>query len=102
VREGLKFHDGPDFDAEDVKVSIARIPVVTGPTTTAIPVPRVASVDIIDPNTIHINTDGQAATLPNDFIRLLIVLSDAAEDYSTPEMAASGFNSSAATASAGP
>jgi peptide/nickel transport system substrate-binding protein len=71
LREGVKFHDGSDFDAEDVKFSIERIPIVTGPTTTAIYVRRVASVEIIDPYTLHINTDGRAATLPNDFIRLI-------------------------------
>ena len=102
LREGVKFHDGSDFDAEDVKFSIERIPVVTGPTTTAIYVRRVAGVDIIDPLTIQIHTDGQAATLPNDFIRLFIVSSDAAADYSTPETAASGFNSGAATIGTGP
>ena len=93
LRQGVKFHDGSDFDAEDVKFSIERIPVVTGPTTTAIYVRRVAGVDIIDPHTLHIHTDGQAATLPNDFIRLFIVSSEAAADYSTPETAAAGFNS---------
>ncbi|WP_299499858.1 ABC transporter substrate-binding protein [uncultured Roseobacter sp.] len=102
LREGVKFHDGSDFDAEDVKFSIERIPVVTGPTTTTIYVRRVASVDIIDSHTIHINTDGQAATLPNDFIRLFIVSSEAAADYSTPETAAEGFNSGAATIGTGP
>jgi peptide/nickel transport system substrate-binding protein len=102
LREGVKFHDGSAFDAEDVKFSIERIPVVTGPTTTAIYVRRVASVDIIDPYTLHINTDGQAATLPNDFIRLFIVSSDAAADYSTLETSAEGFNSGKATIGTGP
>ncbi|WP_044045250.1 ABC transporter substrate-binding protein [Octadecabacter antarcticus] len=102
LREGVKFHDGSDFDAEDVKFSIERIPVVTGPTTTAIYVRRVESVDIIDPYTLHINTDGQAATLPNDFIRLFIVSSDAAADYSTLETSAEGFNSGVATIGTGP
>ncbi len=102
LREGVKFHDGSDFDAEDVKFSIERIPAVTGPTTTEIYVRRVASVDIIDPYTLHINTDGQAATLPNDFIRLFIVSSDAAADFSTLETAAEGFNSGAAAVGTGP
>ena len=102
LRQGVKFHDGSDFDAEDVKFSIERIPVVTGPTTTAIYVRRVADVEIIDPHTIHIHTDGQAATLPNDFIRLFIVSSEAAADYSTPETAAEGFNSGKAAIGTGP
>ncbi|TMM51724.1 ABC transporter substrate-binding protein [Sulfitobacter sabulilitoris] len=102
LREGVTFHDGSAFDAEDVKFSIERIPVVTGPTTTAIYVRRVSDVEIIDPYTLHIHTDGQAATLPNDFIRLFIVSSEAAADYSTPETAAEGFNSGAATIGTGP
>ena len=102
LHDGVTFHDGTTMDAEDVKFSIERIPVVTGPTTTAIYVRRVASVDIIDPYTIHINTDGQAATLPNDFIRLFIVSSEAAADYSTPETASEGFNSGKATIGTGP
>ena len=102
LREGVKFHDGSDFDAEDVKFSIERIPAVSGPTTTTIYVRRVAGVEIIDPYTIHIHTNGQAATLPNDFIRLFIVSSEAAVDYSTAETAAEGFNSGAATIGTGP
>ena len=102
LRKGVKFHDGSDFDAEDVKFSIERIPVVSGPTTTTIYVRRVAGVDIIDPHTIHIHTNGRAATLPNDFIRLFIVSSEAAAEYSTPETAAEGFNSGAATIGTGP
>jgi|TARA_B110000238_G_scaffold23081_1_gene22449 peptide/nickel transport system substrate-binding protein len=102
LREGIKFHDGSDFTAEDVKFSIERIPVVTGPTTTAIYVRRVAGVEIIGPHTIHIHTDGQAATLPNDFIRLFIVSSEAAADFSTLETASAGFNSGAAAIGTGP
>lgn len=102
LREGVKFHDGSDFDAEDVKFSIERIPVVSGPTTTTIYVRRVADVEIIDPYTLHIKTEGPAATLPYDFVRLFIVSSDAAKDYSTPETAAEGFNGGAAAVGTGP
>jgi peptide/nickel transport system substrate-binding protein len=102
LREGVKFHDGSDFTAEDVKFSIERIPQVTGPTTTEIYVRRVADVEIVDDHTLRIHTDGPAATLPYDFVRLFIVSADAAKDYSTAETSAEGFNSGKATIGTGP
>ncbi|MFH5774848.1 ABC transporter substrate-binding protein [Paracoccus sp. NGMCC 1.201697] len=102
LREGVKFHDGSDFTAEDVKFSIERIPNVTGPNPTTIYVRRVAGVEIVDPHTIRIKTKGPAPTLPNDLIRLFIVSHTAAADYSTKETSAEGFNSGKATIGTGP
>jgi peptide/nickel transport system substrate-binding protein len=62
----------------------------------------VADVEIIDDHTIHIHTNGPAATLPYDFVRLFIVSAEAAKDYSTGETSAEGFNSGAATIGTGP
>lgn len=102
LREGVKFHDGSDFTAEDVKFSIERIPEVTGPTTTEIYVRRVADVEIVDDHTVNIHTNGPAATLPYDFVRLFIVSSEAAKDYSTAATSAEGFNSGKAAVGTGP
>ncbi|MCA1241066.1 ABC transporter substrate-binding protein [Stappia stellulata] len=102
LREGVKFHDGSDFTAEDVKFSIERIPSVTGPTTTEIYVRRVSEVEIVDDHTLNIHTNGPAATLPYDFVRLFIVSADAAKDYSTSETSAEGFNSGKAAIGTGP
>ncbi|MEM7315059.1 MAG: ABC transporter substrate-binding protein, partial [Planctomycetota bacterium] len=102
LREGVKFHDGSDFSANDVKFSIERIPVVAGPTTTEIYVRRVDDVEIIDDHTLRIKTNGPAATLPYDFVRLFIVSADAAKDHSTPETSADGFNSGKAAVGTGP
>lgn len=102
LREGVKFHDGSDFTAEDVKFSIERVPAVTGPTTTEIYVRRVEDVEIVDDHTIRIKTNEPAATLPNDFVRLFIVSSEAAKDYSTSETSAEGFNSGKAAIGTGP
>jgi len=102
LREGVKFHDGSEFTAEDVKFSIERIPNVTGPNPSTIYVRRVAGVEIVDSHTIRISTDGPAPTLPNDFVRLFVVSHLAAADYGTIDSAAQGFNSGDATIGTGP
>lgn len=102
LRKGVKFHDGSDFTAEDVKFSIERIPNVTGPNPTTVYVRRVKTIEIPDPYTLRIKTDGPAPTLPNDFIRLFVVSSKAAKDYSTKDTATEGFNSGKAAIGTGP
>ena len=57
LRSGVKFHDGSDFTAADVKFSIERIPTVSGPNPTTIYVLRVKETKIIDPP--HSFGDGQ-------------------------------------------
>jgi peptide/nickel transport system substrate-binding protein len=101
LRKGVKFHDGSDFTAEDVKFSIERIPVVAGPNPTTIYVRRVKETKIVDSHTIHIITDGPAPVLPNDFIRLFIVSSKAAQGL-TKESANEAFNSGKAATGTGP
>ena len=103
LRPGVKFHDGSDFTAEDVKFSIERIPRVAGPNPTTIYVRRVKAVEIVDPLTIRVKTDGPAPNLPNDFIRLFVVSHIAAKDYSdSAEKASEGFNSGQAAIGTGP
>ncbi len=102
LRPGVKFHDGSDFTAKDVKFSIERIPNVTGPNPSTIYVRRVASVEIVDDYTVRVKTNGPAPTLPNDFIRLFVVSQKAAADYSTKDSSAEGFNTGKATIGTGP
>ena len=73
IREGVKFHNGEELTAEDVKFSIERIPAVTGPMSMTIYTKRVADVEVIDDYTLQVHTNGTAPSLPNDFIRLFVV-----------------------------
>lgn len=97
MREGVKFHDGSDFDAEDVKFSIERIPVVTGPMPMTLYTKYVDSVEVIDPTTLRIKTKGMAPSLPNDFTRLFVVPSETGMEARNEE-----FNSGAKAIGTGP
>lgn len=101
LRSGVKFHDGSDFTAEDVKFSIERIPTVAGPNPTTIYVRRVKEVKIVDPLTVQVVTDGPAPNLPNDFIRLFIVSHKAAAGL-TKDTANEAFNTGKAAIGTGP
>jgi peptide/nickel transport system substrate-binding protein len=102
LRPNVKFHDGSDFTAEDVKFSIERIPAVTGPNPTTTYVRRVKEIVIVNPLLLQIKTDGPAPNLPNDFVRLFVVSHTAAKDFSTADTAGQGFNSGKATIGTGP
>jgi len=73
IRQGVKFHDGSELTAEDVKFSIDRIPVVTGPMSMTIYTKQVKETKVVDKYTLHVKTKAAAPTLPNDFIRLFVV-----------------------------
>lgn len=73
IRQGVRFHDGSELTAEDVKFSIDRIPVVTGPMSMTIYTKQVKETKVVDKYTLHVKTKAAAPTLPNDFIRLFVV-----------------------------
>ncbi len=97
LREGVTFHDGSPFTADDVKFSIERIPEVTGPMPMTLYTKYVDSVEVVDDYTLHIKTKGRAPSLPNDFTRLFVVPSETGMDARNEE-----FNSGQKAIGTGP
>jgi peptide/nickel transport system substrate-binding protein len=97
IRQGVKFHDGSELTAEDVKFSIDRIPVVTGPMSMTIYTKQVRDTRVVDKYTLHVRTKTAAPTLPNDFIRLFVVAKSIGMDARNEQ-----FNSGKAAIGTGP
>jgi peptide/nickel transport system substrate-binding protein len=98
LRPGVKFHNGNDFTAEDVAFSIARPPTVpNSPSSYAIYTRAVKGVEIVDPLTIRLKTDGPYPLLPTDLGQVAML------DKQTHEGAATeDFNSGKVAIGAGP
>jgi peptide/nickel transport system substrate-binding protein len=65
LREGIRFHDGTPFTADDVAFTLERIPTITGPgasfTTHVRPVSR---VEVVDARTLRMYTRAPSPLLP--------------------------------------
>jgi len=98
LREGVVFHDGSTFGAEDVVHSIGRIPVAAG-TDSGLNtyIQRIATVTAIDDRTIEITTPAPAPTLLLDLSRVFILPSEL--PFDTP---AADFNAGTAAIGTGP
>jgi peptide/nickel transport system substrate-binding protein len=58
LREGVRFHDGTPFEAEDIAFTFARIPTIPnspGPFTPS--VRRIKTIEVVDPRTVRFVTD---------------------------------------------
>lgn len=71
LREGVKFHDGADFTAEDAAFSIMRAKAPTSDYKVA--VSAISDVKIVDDHTIHILTPEPAPTLP-DWLTTIFIM----------------------------
>lgn len=81
LREGVTFHDGSAFDADDVIFSVERVPTVpNSPAPFTQRLANVESVTAIDPLTIEVKTKTPAPTLLNDLGTIYIVSNEIGAD----------------------
>ncbi|KGA96607.1 ABC transporter substrate-binding protein [Alkalihalobacillus alcalophilus ATCC 27647 = CGMCC 1.3604] len=64
LREGIKFHDGTDFNAEAVKVSLERILDEEFASPKRVILAMISEVEVIDDYTVQISTEEPFAALP--------------------------------------
>jgi peptide/nickel transport system substrate-binding protein len=74
LREGLRFHDGRPFTADDVAFTIERIPTVSGPGASyATHVRPVQRAEVVDARTIRLYTDRPFPLLPVYFSQVFML-----------------------------
>ncbi|MBP0443330.1 ABC transporter substrate-binding protein [Roseomonas sp. SSH11] len=104
LRQGVTFHDGSPFTAEDIAFSIARVRAVPnnpGPYTSNLR--TIAAVEVVDPFTVRIRTDRPNPTLMGQLTNIFVVSHIAARGDGTPAGASTAdFNNGKAAIGTGP
>jgi len=74
LREGVRFHDGTPFEAEDVAFTLARPPTVPGsPSSFAHTVRGIAAVEVVDPRTVRVRAREPSPFLLNDVWNIMVL-----------------------------
>jgi len=70
----VKFHDGSNFTAEDVKFTLARIPTLPGnPSAYIVYTNQIKEVVVVDPHTVRFITNGPAPLLPTNLSNVFMM-----------------------------
>jgi len=86
LRRGVKFHNGQDFTAEDVVFTIERVPQVpNSPSSFAIYTRAVKGMEIVDPYTIRLRTNGPYPLLPTDLSSIYMLDKQTHQNAKTEE-----------------
>lgn len=86
LRQGVTFHDGTPFDAEDVKFTIERVPnVPNSPSSFGIYTKAITGVEIRDPHTIVFKTAAAYPLLPVELSTIAIISKETAQAVGVDE-----------------
>ncbi|MFN4089887.1 MAG: ABC transporter substrate-binding protein [Alphaproteobacteria bacterium] len=97
LRQGVKWHDGSPFTADDVIFSFERAPEVPNSPSSFALYTRGKTVEKVDEHTVRITTAEPYPLMPNDVSTIYIISRKAAEGASTGD-----FNSGKAAIGTGP
>jgi peptide/nickel transport system substrate-binding protein len=97
LREGVKFHDGSDFNADDVICTFERAPNVPNSPAGFGTYTKGKTFEKIDDYTVHVKTEAPYPTMVNDLGNIAIVSNEGGCEGTTEE-----YNSGKAAAGTGP
>ncbi len=98
LREGVRFHNGNAFTAEDVAFTLNRVPrVPNSPSSFALYTRPITAVEIVDAHTIRLKTAVPYPLMPTDIANLRIIDKETAEHATTED-----FNAGRAAQGTGP
>jgi peptide/nickel transport system substrate-binding protein len=102
LREGVRFHDGTPFEADDIAWTYARIPQVpNSPALFTVAVRTTTAVEVKDPRTVILRTREPNPLLPSD-LASPVILSRRIHGAAGPTPPTSDFNSGRLAIGTGP
>jgi peptide/nickel transport system substrate-binding protein len=98
LRRGVRFHNGAEFAADDIAFTLARLPtIVSSPGSFTTYTRAIRAVEVVDPLTARILTNGPAPSLLVDLARISVVDRETHAGASTDD-----FNAGRAAIGTGP
>lgn len=98
LREGVTFHDGSPFTADDVVFTLERAPdVPNSPSSFALYTKSITEVEVVDDHTVRFHTAEPYPLLPTDLSNIFIISRENGEGAATTD-----YNSGEAAIGTGP